>query len=484
MRGPLSFLVVLMLVMRSPAQEQLGISLGNYAGTDAVALNPARGATQWPYMDVRLFGVDVRAWNDLVGASVNERSLAGELRSSVQGVAPGTWTTREYLTGQDKRAVVQASVLGPGLSLSLGRGTLGFGIRSRAHVSVTDVPAALGRHIFHGFGFDEQRNVRQDLGGPRVVAAAWSEAALSYAHLLVARDFGLLSVGATARYMVGHAGAAFNLDELSYTSMDSARLEFHRISGSYGIAAPDLFAGRGFGGDVGVVYERTIDEADGYMPHRSGRGCTPLAYRYRIGLSLLDLGGMRFADAQAGAFEAGAIDLENYNATGVDDAESLDSLLRTAVAHRPATGLRIGAPTAVSLQYDQRVAQQVYVGFAGVQQVSFPSGTRLRRANVMAVVPRWETRYVELAMPITVQEYDLRRPGVGASLRVNGIMIGSDDLRPLFSRRDVRSIDLYFRIKWLIHRSPFCKGKRQGKERRAPGAPGAMPCAMPGSSGG
>ncbi|MCU0318804.1 MAG: DUF5723 family protein [Flavobacteriales bacterium] len=484
MRKPVLSLLGVLFVVVLHAQEQFGIALGNYAGTDAIALNPARGATQWLYMDIRLFGADLRAWNDLVSASVNERSLAGELRNSVQGSAPGTWSVRELLSPNDKRAVVQASVLGPGMALSLGRGTIGVGIRSRAHVSITDVPAQLGRHIFHGFGFAEQRNVRQDLGGPRVMAAAWTEASVSYAHLLMARDFNLLSVGITARYMIAHAGAAFNLDELSYTSMDSARLEFHRISGAYGLAAPEVAAGRGFGGDLGVVYERSIDEADGYMPHRSGRGCTPLAYRYRIGVSLLDLGGIRFREARAGTFEAGALALPNYNATGIEGLDELDSLLSTAVDHRPTTGMRIGAPTAIAVQYDHRLAQRVFLGFTGVQHLSFPNGNRLRRANVMALVPRWETRYLEVAIPITLQEYDLRRPGIGASLRVNGIMIGSDDLRPLFGRRDVRSIDLYFRVKWLIHRSPFCKGKRPDKERRAPGAPGAMPCAMPGSSGG
>lgn len=484
MRRPALSLLGVLFVLVLRAQEQFGIALGNYAGTDALALNPARGATQWPYMDISLFGADLRAWNNLVSASVNERSLAGELRNSVQGSVPGTWSVQELLSPHDKRAVVQASVLGPGLSLSLGRGAIGVGIRSRAHVSITDLPGPLGRHIFHGLSFEEQRNVRQDLGGPRVAAAAWTEASVSYAHLLVAREFNLVSVGVTARYMLAHAVAAFNLEELSYTSMDSARLEVHRISGAYGLAAPEVSAGRGVGGDLGVVYERSIDEADGYMPQRSGRGCTPLAYRYRIGVSLLDLGGMRFREARAGTFEAGALGLPNYNATGMEGLDDLDSLLSTAADHRPATGMRIGAPTAIAVQYDHRLAQRVFVGFAGVQHLSFPNGNRLRNANVMAFVPRWETRYLEVALPITVQEYDLRRPGIGASLRVNGVLIGSDDLRPLFGRRDVWSIDLYFRVKWLIHRSPFCKGRRPGRERPAPGAPEAMPCAMPGSRGG
>ena len=37
-----------------------------------------------------------------------------------------------------------------------------------------------------------------------------------------------------------------------------------------------------------------MDEADGYIPHQSGGGCDPIKYRYRFGLSILDLGGLRW----------------------------------------------------------------------------------------------------------------------------------------------------------------------------------------------
>jgi len=483
MRAHLVSVLACMLVLQLPAQYQLGSALGNYAGTDAITLNPARGATQWPYADVRFVGADVFAWNDLVSVSLNDHSLAGELRNSVRGGVIGDVSARELLSPRDKKAVVQVGVQGPGASLVLGRGALAFGFRSRAMAGINAVAAPLGRHIYHGLGFNEQRSVQFDLAGPRMVSAAWTEASVSYAHLVMARDFNLLSFGATVRYMAGHAAASFNLNELSYTSTATSGLEVHRVSGSYGIAMPDAVAGSGVGGDIGMVYERTVDEADGYMPHRSGRGCTPLAYQYRIGVSLLDLGGMHFAGATAGTFDHGALSVENYNRTGVNDMEGLDSLLNAVAGHRSDRGMWVGAPTAFAVQYDQRVAHQVYVAFAGVQQLSFPDGNRLRAANVMAFVPRLETRYVELAVPVSVREYDLRRPGIGASLRLNGISIGSDDLLPLFGSKDIRSVDVHFRVKWLLHRSPFCKGRRPGSERRAPGSPGAMPCVTPGSRG-
>jgi hypothetical protein len=97
---------------------------------------------------------------------------------------------------------------------------------------ISAVAAPLGRHIYHGLGFNEQRSVQSDLAGPRMVSAAWTEASVSYAHLVMARDFNLLSFGATARYMVGHAAASFNLNELSYTSTATSGLEVHRVSGS------------------------------------------------------------------------------------------------------------------------------------------------------------------------------------------------------------------------------------------------------------
>ncbi len=116
-------------------------------------------------------------------------------------------------------------------------------------------------------------------------------------------------------------------------------------------------------------------------------------------------------------------------------------------------------------------------GVKAVQNVSFRNGTRLRRTNSISITPRFETRYVEAALPVTLHEYDLRHPSVGFMLRFDGLVVGTDHIFPFVNTRDVYAADIYFRLRWMIHRSPFCKGKRSGA--RHPGGKDALPCATP-----
>ena len=81
---------VLVLVVRAAfGQEQFCISHSNYAGTDAVPMNPARMATQWAWMDINLIGAGAFIWNDHVYMSGNDRSLLGEMGAGIRGAEGG-----------------------------------------------------------------------------------------------------------------------------------------------------------------------------------------------------------------------------------------------------------------------------------------------------------------------------------------------------------------------------------------------------------
>lgn len=469
------FLFGLALVGR--AQERFGIAQSNYAGTDATYLNPARPAGQWPYADIRFLGADLFAWNSLVTWSSREQRLLGEVRSGIGGVSGGELKLRG--APSNVRGFVQANVPGPAFSLSLGRGTIGAGIRGRSYTSVTGLSPAMGNFIFNGLGYRPQHGIRYHDEGTRVLAAAWTEFSVSYAHILRAEGFGLFSAGASVHYHLGHAGGALQFDDLDYTVMDSAQLVVHEATARYGFAMPAFNAGSGWGADLGVTYERTIDEADGYLPHRASGGCDPLKYRYRIGLSLIDLGGMRFKQGESGTIASGSMMIPDYTNIQVNDAGDLDSLFASATHWTSNEGFSIGAPTAVSLQFDQRLAENTYVALAAVQQVSGRNTMRLRRTNSIAVTPRFETRYFEVALPLVLHEYDIRRPSVGFLLRLNGLVVGSDHVLPFLNRRDVYAADVYFRLRIMIFRSPFCKGKRTSSGRHRAGGRDAIPCATP-----
>ncbi len=461
------------------AQERYGLLHSNYGGSDITALNPARGAGQWPWLTVRVAGVDAYAWNSLVAWTGRQDPLVAEARSGFANMGDGRVVMRSLDYAATHRATVAASVSGPAMSLSMGRGTLGLGIRSRVHVSASAVSPEIGNFIMNGLNYAPQHGIRYDGSGLRALGAAWTEVGLNYAHILHARGYSLFSAGVGLRYLMGHAAGAFQVTTLDYTVQDTARLDVHAISARYGYAEPAMRAGPGIGGDVGFVFERTLEEVDGYRPHKAG-SCAPKRYRYRLGLSLVDVGGIRYRSAEAGTISTGALSIADYDALQLGGVEGGDSLLATATHWQRATGLTVGLPTALSVQYDQRITDFAYIGFAAVQNLAGRNSLRLRRANSLAITPRLETRFFELAIPVVLNEYDLSRPMVGAMLRIHGVVVGSDHIMPYVSRRDVHAMDLYVRVGWNFAKSPACRKGRNRSIQHRSGSKGMLPCTLPG----
>jgi hypothetical protein len=96
----------------------------------------------------------------------------------------------------------------------------------------------------------------------------------------------------------------------------------------------------------------------------------------------------------------------------------------------------------------------------------------------MAITPRFETRYVEAALPVVFHEYDMGKPSIGFMLRFNGLVVGSDHIMPFLGKGDVYALDLYMRLRIMLFRSPACKGKRASGSHRS-GSKDMIPCATP-----
>ena len=475
MMRPLAFACLFLVVCSARAQERSGIAHSNYAGTDAVPLNPARLSGQWSWMDVNILGADLFVWNDHVYVNGQSRSVLGEMRESIRTSNSDRFVINEALDPGTRHVFAQARLKGPALALSLGKTSIGAHVSTRFALSLTGVGNAFARFAFNGLTFKPQHGIRYQDDGLRLVSAAWTEFGVSFARQLVARDYHRVSAGITANYLLGHAGAGLGFSELDYTVLDTAQALIHGASGEYGLAMPAVNAGRGFGFDVGISYERTLEEADGYIPHSS---CDPLPYRYRLGFSIIDLGGVRFPNALSGTFDASTAAFEDYTEVQANGEEGIDSLISASLSSFQRTqDLSIGLPTAASVQFDHRVADHVYIAASAVQNLSFGSALRLRRPNTIAFVPRFETQRFEVALPITLYEYSIRRPGFGVMLRLNNLVIGSDNLLPLVSRSSLYGLDLYFRLKWTIFRSPICRGKKKAKHRAGDG--NALPCDVP-----
>ena len=70
----------------------------------------------------------------------------------------------------------------------------------------------------------------------------------------------------------------------------------------------------------------------------------------------------------------------------------------------------------------------------------------IRRANQIAITPRFESRRIEIALPISY--YELFRPRVGLSFRFGVFTIGTDMIGPFLGLTDSYGADLYMGIAW------------------------------------
>ncbi len=483
MRGCLLSVGLLLPAVGALAQERFGLLHSNYAGTDITVLNPARSAAQWPWMDIRIAGADAFAWNSLVAWTGRDHPLIEDLRGPGAGIQ-GEVVRRSFRPLFAHGATVSAQVHGPGVSIAMGRSSVGFGIRSRAYVSVSGVSAALGNFIVEGLNYTPQQGVRYNDAGVRALGAAWSEVGLNHARILRSEGFGMLSAGINVRYLLGHAAGGLQFTDLDYTVYDTARVDIHDATARYGYVSPALQAGTGWGADLGITYERTMDEVNDYRPHRGGAGCTPLRYRYRIGLSLVDLGGLRFGKAMAGTINNGSLAIPDHGDMRVRGIEGIDSVLAGATTWTRTDRFSIGLPTGISVQYDQRIADPVYIGLAAVQPIAGRNSMRMRRSQAIAITPRFETRYAEVAFPVVLHELDLARPSVGIMLRLHSMVVGSDRILPFLSKGDVHAMDIYVRVRWMFFRSPACsngKRARAGSLAHRNGAKDMVPCTIPGA---
>jgi hypothetical protein len=128
-------------------------------------------------------------------------------------------------------------------------------------------------------------------------------------------------------------------------------------------------------------------------------------------------------------------------------------------------------PTAISIQGDYRIYPKWYAGAVFIHPVRFGKSF-IRRPAQVAVVPRYETPKFEVALPLSL--YDYQYPRVGLSIRYYFLTIGSDELLSLLGLTDFTGLDFYIALKLnfgkgncgRIRRDLPCENDEYGLKRK------------------
>ncbi len=470
-----NYLVGLLLFTTAvlPAQEQIGIQSMRRAGINGAAIQPASTINHPDLWDANLFEFSQHLTTNYgflsntgllqlarIGSDGRFYRIGEEDAEKSAAQNSGTSVLYDYYPGREKRYAYNAtSVMGPSFSISLGEMTrIGFTTRFRVVASAFDLDEDFSFYPYYNREYLNGFSVSPfDLSG-----AAWSEVGINFARAIETTD-GQWNLGITARYLVGHRAGYFrNLENFEFEKVNLEQVSGANVELEAGLTdnlsdldnlVPER-TGAGVGIDVGIQY-MTGQGPDG-------------GYRWVFGASLLDFGGINFNQgAQQHRFSGDSLTV--INATDYTDLyksfvetkdidildvveRASEDILNDPDASRVANQFFMRLPTAVSLQADYAVTETVAVNATVIGGLPSNNSVGIERGTMVAVTPRYETKWYAASLPVVFQNG--RELRMGAAFRVGFLTFGSEDLGSIFGQQEVNGTDFYAGIRLF----PFNRG--------------------------
>ena len=457
--------------LKSNAQEQLGLRLDNYAGVNAITLNPAANATNPLKWDINLAGIG--AWVNSNIGYIEKANVPKALNNS-NSIAPNPALNILYKGSatlfyniKDRGTYgfsVGGRIMGPSVSVNLKNGH-SFGIFTGARTMVTshNLPYLVNPVEFNKINY----NVPFKIDPFKVAGLTWSEIGINYAYQFDTDTEGGLTLGANVKYMQGFQG--FFLNNYKGTTAvqnDKKTFRIDAINATTGFTTdydtqPLHQNGRGLGFDIGVVLKTD--------------GGNDKPYTWRFGASLLDLGNMTITgSAEVHAFNTSeAFQLKSMDFDSLNGAVNPRMALIGKVDEKISTGNKnmdvgntfvMGLPSALQLQADYAFSNNLFVNALVIQRFHI-NEVALERENLLAVTPRYESRWLGASMPISVTNMQQMRVGLNARLAF--LSFGTDHLFSWIGNGKLDGTDFYVALKVNpFNIDVFNKGSRGGKQAR------------------
>ncbi|MFK8163989.1 MAG: DUF5723 family protein [Lewinella sp.] len=417
------------------AQQQSGWALDPHAGISAAFLQPA-ATVATPYdWEVNLGSLSGEISNNYIflrnaagmaflreagtsdGIDLNDTELSFLLN--------GTRYNYDFSQG-DKRAFarVAVEVAGPALALQVGEYTrVGAFTRLRGLVSTSGLDRDLNYYPYN----DVPNGVNIPVDEAFAAGAVWGEVGLHFSRAFPAGNDGEFRVGISPRYLMPLTGVSGYNPEggaLRQVGQDSVVV----INPATELGLSDAFtnensrtmvSGTGYAVDLGMQY--AWGETDGP------------GYRYTVGASLLDVGGLKFdRDAQRHRFaNPGEVSLvgDDYKFSGVDSVNIILGILSTEVNGTPdsqvGNDFSVGLPTALSVQFSYRPMEAVQFSASYRGDVPF-AVRRLSRGQELVTAVHYSRWW--FGAGLTVGVYDWRELNVGLQARLGPVYLGTDRL--------------------------------------------------------
>lgn len=469
-RHILTFLFILSLHGMVKGQSMYGEVLGNYSGVNSVQLNPSALQNSKTWLDIELLGAGLFIQNNMLYQKKSDYKFSHFFQNSYEwpthseGYGTEVRILYTYNNTKPKNLYSDIRLDGPGAMLIWGKHAFAVTTAIRNVISVRGMPYDLANFAYLGLNYRPQQKINyNDTRSFSMAQMAWAEIGLSYSYEVYGRGFNCINAGLSVRKLFGYAGMYTNVKNINYTVLDDSTVQIKNLDGAIGMSMPfdyqtDQFAGGtafrggGFAVDLGVTYIRLV------KPHQEQYFNKPCEqhyedYLYRMGVALMDIGGISFkTNAQKFVIDNRSSYWEQITHVKFRSIQQmLDTLSYKLYGDKTsalaANKFTIWLPSALSVQFDYHLTKYTYVNASLIYPFALSRATLSRPAE-LAITPRYEHRWLEVSLPVSL--YDWYLPRVGLAVRVYGFTIGCDKMGGFFNFNDFTGLDVYFSIKYFL----------------------------------
>ena len=498
--------------LQAQAQAYLGVNSSNYAGALGNLVNPASFVDGRYKMDLALPALNLFTYQNF--GSFNADAMRAE-----QG-GEGNWWYRSFSdtavlnswaypsSSFIDRLIVRnyspssSGVLGANINFRLDlfnlafhiseKRSLGFYANLRSITNVDNMDPKLAVLSEEGLEYPALWNIQLNEELVNVNHLTWSEIGFNYSQVLIDHNEHFLKIGISPKVLLGFASAYLHTEDFSYNLLNEDTSQYLAGTFDYGYSkevGDFITAGIngqinennissylkpgsiGIGLDLGAVYEWRPNYAK-YKFDMDGKTNLWMRnenkYKARVGLSILDMGGMKFTKGglsrnfivNSNAF----FDLRRFeSATDLETFDMvIDSLINESTAANntgwvalqdPSQTYRMRTPTALSLQLDYHIWSYFYVNAtAMVNMIPKNKDTKVNVASQFSLTPSFDSPYFGLYLPIAYNQYSGLRGGLAT--RIGPVILGLNDLNLLRAQNQISGVDFYVgaRLPILYHR--------------------------------
>lgn len=422
------------------SQEQIGLKMSNYGGVNSIGINPAWSANGPYKWDLNIVSLGAFFDNDYL--FVQKGSLLKFLLKS-NSIIPnpaikkpkGNIEKPVFYNYEDRYKTYDLyqnlTILGPAFMYNFPNHSVGISYNIKEVFYLHEIAKDFGYYYF-----SDSATTKMVTGPLRTGVMTWGELGFNYAGVVMNNGLQELTVGLTAKYLMGFDAVVGKSNEESVivkidegVKLASGNVDLNYATNyAYDYEAEDWKYklkrnGNGFGLDFGIAYTNKLTTVD--QPHK-----------FKIGVSILDVGRIKyFKNATTTKY------VRNDTVTFMNDdfkeVRDIDLFIDKVgqIAYGDSNALRTGTtftswlPTALSVQADFAVRENVYISAFGMMRMP-RKGLGVDRENIIAVTPRYEKRKWEVGVPIVL--YDFKRPRMGAYARLWNVTIGTDNFLSWF----------------------------------------------------